>query len=376
MKSGDIIEFNHKKQFRYVKSLGEGGTGDTHLFLDDTTNIYFAIKKYSPKQKEYTDDLYNRFVEEIKILFNLSHPNIVRIYNYYLYPELKLGYLQMEYIDGVSIDDYTPAIWDKDWETIFEEAVSAFKHLEKNHILHRDIRPANILIDKNENVKIIDFGFGKILKGKEDNGKSIFLNWPVTEIPDEVALNGIYSHQSEIYFLGKLFQHLIKQDGYNFRYNHILEKMIELSPDDRYSSFEEVEKDISQGVLGELEFSDSQKKAYQNFANALTSHITNYDDKYFPVEDIQQTMAQIADLIRKSALENYIQDNSLLIGAFIRGGYRYNAKKDIEVVCVRDFYKLVKQLDERKQKIVLDNIYLRLSNIKVVNKNEDDELPF
>lgn len=86
MKSGDIIELNRKKQFKYVKVLGEGGTGDTHLFLDYTTNMNFAIKKYSPKQLEYRDDFYNRFVEEIKILFNLSHPNIVRIYNYYLYP--------------------------------------------------------------------------------------------------------------------------------------------------------------------------------------------------------------------------------------------------------------------------------------------------
>lgn len=375
MKSGDIIEFNRKKQFKYLKALGEGGTGDTHLFLDDTTNINFAIKKYSPKQEEYRDDFYNRFVEEIKILFNLSHPNIVRIYNYYLYPEFKLGYLQMEYIDGVSIDKYTPRIWEKNWESIFEEVISAFKYLEKNHILHRDIRPANILIDNNENVKIIDFGFGKILKSEKDCGKSIFLNWPVTEIPDEVALNGIYSHQSEIYFLGKLFQHLLKQDESDFRYTHILEKMAKLSPDDRYSSFEEVEKDISLGILGELEFSDNQKEVYQNFAIYLASHITNYTDKYTPVEDIQLTMSLIADLIRKSALENFIQDNSLLIRAFINGAYRYNTKKDIEVACVRDFYKLIKQLDERKQKIVMDNIYLRLSNIKVVIENDDD-LPF
>ena len=375
MKSGDIIEFNRKKQFKYVKDLGEGGTGNTHLFLDDTTNMYFAIKKYSPKQEEYRDEFYSRFVDEIKILFNLSHPNIVRIYNYYLYPELKLGYLQMEYIDGVSIDNYTPMIWEKSWENIFEETVSAFRYLEKHHILHRDIRPANILIDKDENVKIIDFGFGKILSSKDDCGKSIFLNWPVTEIPDEIALNGAYTHQSEIYFLGKLFQHVLKKDGSDFRYAHILEKMVKLSPEDRYSSFQEVEQEISLGILGELEFGDDQKAIYQNFASALIKHITTYMDKYIPIADIQQTMGSIADLIRKSALEEYIQDNSLLIRAFIKGTYRYIPTQDIRVSCVRNFYKLVNQLNDRKQKIVMDNIYLRLSNIGVTVE-EDDGLPF
>lgn len=46
MNNGDVIVFNSKKNFTYVKPLGGGGTGDTHLFLDETTGIQFAIKKY------------------------------------------------------------------------------------------------------------------------------------------------------------------------------------------------------------------------------------------------------------------------------------------------------------------------------------------
>ena len=105
IENGKIIEFNNmKKVFEYVRKLGFGGTGDTHLLKDNTTNMEFAFKKYVPKDKERKSELYDRFVDEIKILFKISHPNIVRIYNYYLYPEIKLGYLQMEYIDGMSID--------------------------------------------------------------------------------------------------------------------------------------------------------------------------------------------------------------------------------------------------------------------------------
>ena len=143
MNNGDVIVFNSKKNFTYVKPLGGGGTGDTHLFLDETTGIQFAIKKYVPKDHRFIDDHYKRFVDEIIILFNISHPNIVRIYNYYLFPEAKTGYLQMEYVDGVSIDKFEPDGWGKDWNDIFSETIAAFEYLEQHGILHRDITAEN-----------------------------------------------------------------------------------------------------------------------------------------------------------------------------------------------------------------------------------------
>ena len=56
MNKGDLIVFDSKKNFKYIKSLGAGGTGDTHLFLDETTGIQFAIKKYAPKDFRYVDE--------------------------------------------------------------------------------------------------------------------------------------------------------------------------------------------------------------------------------------------------------------------------------------------------------------------------------
>ena len=130
MNNGEVITFDTKKNFTYVKPLGDGGTGDTYLFKDETTDMLFAIKKYVPKDPKYIDDHYNRFVDEIKILFNISHPNIVRIYNYYLYPSAKTGFLQMEYVNGKTIDEFSPFPWDdKNWNDIFCEVISAFEYL-------------------------------------------------------------------------------------------------------------------------------------------------------------------------------------------------------------------------------------------------------
>src|SRR5690625_4305437 len=133
---GTLVEFDTKKNFKHIKPLGQGGTGDTHLFKDETTDMLFAFKKYSPKNSDYIDEHYNRFVDEIIILFKLYHPNIVQVYNYYLYPEHKSGYLQMEYIDGVPISDFEPILWEKDWEGIFTETILAFEYLETKNILH------------------------------------------------------------------------------------------------------------------------------------------------------------------------------------------------------------------------------------------------
>jgi len=119
MEKGAIIKFDRIKQFINVGPLGFGGTGDTYLFKDETTDMLFAFKKYSPKDERYVEENYIRFVEEIKILFNISHPNIVRIYNYYLYPDKNIGYLQMEYIDGLSISKFDAKKFSKEWEDIF-----------------------------------------------------------------------------------------------------------------------------------------------------------------------------------------------------------------------------------------------------------------
>lgn len=287
LKIGDIREFNIKKQFKYIKSLGSGGTGDTLLFEDETTNTLFAFKKYAPKDERFVDEYYRRFVDEIKILFNLSHKNIVRIYNYYLYPEHKIGYLQMEYIDGVSIDEFKINECNKSWSNIFKETISAFEYLEKNGVLHRDIRPSNILIDREDNVKIIDFGFGKKLQFQEENGRSVFLNWPVSEHPEEIVLDKIYNHQTEIYYVGKLFQYLVEDSEEEFKFISIINKMTEKIPSKRYRSFTEISMAISAGALADIDFTFYEKEVYIKFADVLENHINSYLLTFVPVEDIK-----------------------------------------------------------------------------------------
>jgi len=80
--------------------------------------------------------------------------------------------------------------------------------------LHRDIRPANILVDNSGTVKIIDLGFGKQIRATKDFDKSLSLNWWCA-VPKEFGL-GLYDFSTEVYFVGKLFEDLITHHSQPF----------------------------------------------------------------------------------------------------------------------------------------------------------------
>lgn len=380
METGEIIKFDQSKHFKFVRELGSGGTGETNLFKDETTNTLFAIKKYRPSEEniEHKEDFYHRFVEEIVILFKLSHPNIVRVYNYYLYPNLMTGYLQMEYIEGTSIDAYIRNN-STDLDNLFRSAVKSFEFLEENDILHRDIRPANIMIDNNGELKLIDFGFGKILSSTNTEN-SIRLNWPVTDMPDEVVNGNDYTVETEIYFLGSLFKRLIRENNIeDFKFINVVNTMCEVSIEKRYQSFKDVSDDIAKGVLLGTDFSARDKAVYQDMASSLVNTISYYTSDFSPVSEVERVQVNLGELIRNSSLEEYIQANSALISCFLTNGFAYSLRIMTKVDTVKDFYRLLIDSDYQKKEIILENLIIRLSLIEIKKPNfdiDDDELPF
>lgn len=377
LENGQVIEFDRKKYFTYLRPLGSGGTGDTYLFKDETTDMLFAIKKYSPKGDNDIKENYIRFVDEMKILFNISHPNIVRIYNYYLYPEIDLGYLQLEYIDGIAIDKYISEPWIKSWDDIFTETVYAFRYLEEKGILHRDIRPSNIMIDKDNNVKIIDFGFGKKIDIDDPSPNSVILNWPVSQLPKEMLQKEEYSYKTEVFFIGKLFSNLvIDEDIEEFGYKDIITKMTQVEPKNRYASFDEVFNAINEKNLIEIDFDKTQRKIYIEFAKEISKHINCFKSERILKNDIPTIINELLDLIRRNALEYYIQNIEILLNIFISSSYTIEKSNDIKFETVFNFYNFFINLPQNKQSVVIDNLHSRLSTIYITFELDDEELPF
>ncbi len=158
--SGTLIPFIRRRDYLFVRALGKGACGETVLLRDDMIDRNFVCKKYSPFSEIHREELFSGFLREIKLLHEIHHPNIVRVFNYFLYTETLSGYILMEHVDGPDIEDFITSHPDT-ISDIFRQTINGFAYLESINILHRDIRPQNILITTDGRVKIIDLGFGK-----------------------------------------------------------------------------------------------------------------------------------------------------------------------------------------------------------------------
>ena len=153
------------------------------------------------------------------------------------------------------------------------------------------------------------------------------------------------------------------------------DKMIQLDPRERYAQFHDISVDISLGVLS-INFTEEEKNLYRDFAEVLSKYIISHSNRYEPVKDPNILITRLSTLIRNSSLENYIQDNSQLINCFINNSYTFKSINDIPLSIVINFYQFLQGLGSDKQKIVLDNIDVRLSKITIKIDIDDDDLPF
>ena len=376
MEAGQVIKFSKPKYYEFVKALKAGGTGKTLLMRDSTINELFVCKKYDPEQKEYEDEFYNRFVEEIKIMYSVYHNNIVRIYDYFLYPEYKTGYIIMEYIKGENIEEYFRLADGEDINSIFVQIINAFLYLEQHNILHRDIRATNIMIDENGDIKVIDFGFGKkLIEEQQENQASVLLNWPASKVPDEIYSEQ-YGIQTEIFYVGYLIKNIIEK--YNikcFKYGILLEKMIQVNPVNRIHSFEEIQNSIAEQTFEQINFTDEEKEIYQKFANSICALLYQIKDSLSIEKDSSIIIEKLRVILRDNSLEEYITNVTTLISIFVKSDYRYYNNK-VEVYKVKDFYEFFLNQADAVKEIILNNLYGRIGNIPVIDSAFDEELPF
>ncbi|MGC4051860.1 MAG: serine/threonine-protein kinase [Paludibaculum sp.] len=150
--------------YRLTRWLGNGGMGSVYLGVrdDDQYRKQVAIKLL--KRGMDTSFMLNRFRQERQILANLDHPFIARLIDGGATEE-GLPYFVMEYVDGVPITQYSaaenlsvPARLD-----LFRMVCEAVQHAHQNLVVHRDIKPGNILVTREGVPKLLDFGIAKVL---------------------------------------------------------------------------------------------------------------------------------------------------------------------------------------------------------------------
>jgi len=208
-----------RTRFKILKSLGKGGMGEIFLAEDIKLGRKVAIKCISADAVRDGDSK-SRFRHEAQAASRLDHPNICTIYE--IAEENEREFIIMQYVDGVTLDQLVkmkPLSLNK-IVGIALQIAEGMEAAQAQNIVHRDIKPGNIMIDRNGQVKILDFGLAKICAGasvEEDN------NHPDPDLTEKGIVLGTASYMSPEQAKG------LKLDGRTdiFSYGVVLYEMIE-----------------------------------------------------------------------------------------------------------------------------------------------------
>ena len=154
-------------RFEVVRLLGEGAMGVVYLAQDPHIERPVAVKTLrSDGDKERAAEIESRFLKEAKLSGRLQHPSIVTIYEFGR--DGDTVYIAMEYVDGQSLSRFVadrPALTVGERVALVKDVARALQHAHERGVVHRDIKPGNILVTKDRAVKVADFGIGKLLSG-------------------------------------------------------------------------------------------------------------------------------------------------------------------------------------------------------------------
>jgi len=185
--------------YKILDIIGKGGMAKIYTAIQMPLNRVVVVKELS---KSSNSEFRRRFKNEALITASVEHPNIVSIYDYFAIGQT--SYLVMQYVDGFSLADIIeneaplhPVVA----AIITREICRAIEHAHQNNIIHRDIKPTNVLISKDGKLKITDFGVAKDEKARDLTSVGTLIGTPCYMSPEQ-ALGRRLSAQSDIYSIG------------------------------------------------------------------------------------------------------------------------------------------------------------------------------
>lgn len=261
-------------RYEILDKIGTGGMSDVYKAKDHKLNRFVAVKVLKQEFSENTNFV-SKFRVEAQAAAGLMHPNIVNVYD--VGEEDGIYYIVMELVEGITLKNYI----EKKSRLSIKEAISiaiqvsmGIEAAHNNHIIHRDIKPQNIIISKDGKVKVTDFG---IAKAATSNTITSNVMGSVHYTSPEQARGGFSDEKSDIYSLGcTMFEMLtghVPFDGETtvaIAIKHIQEEMpspreyvseiplcvekiifkcTQKSPDRRYQSMSELIVDLKKSLI-------------------------------------------------------------------------------------------------------------------------------
>ena len=260
-------------RYEILEKVGTGGMADVYKSKDHTLNRFVAVKVLKQEFSENANFV-SKFRVEAQAAAGLMHPNIVNVYD--VGEEKGIYYIVMELVDGITLKNYISKrgrLGYKEAVTIALQVSMGLEAAHRNHIIHRDIKPQNIIISRDGKVKVTDFGIAKA--ATSDTITSNVMG-SVHYTSPEQARGGFSDEKSDVYSLGvTLYEMLTGEvpfDGENtvaIAIRHIQEPMpspkelnpdiprsvdqivlkcCEKSPDRRYQNMQDLAADLKKSI--------------------------------------------------------------------------------------------------------------------------------
>ena len=246
--------------------IGDGSFSKVFLYYNKKTKTKYAIKRMNiSKVLEKTNNK-NIIINEINIQSKISHPNIIKLYNFFSDRNDSYYYLILEYASKGSLFDYIKfknGLNESNAFYYFIQAVNAIYFLHKYHIIHRDLKPENLLINQDNILKLCDFGWSVYLL---NNKRGTFCG-TVEYMAPEILKNQGYDYSIDVWSLGVLLYELIHS------YSPFVVNDLDIN---------KIENNI---VTKELKF---QKKLSNDCKDLITKLLMKNAEKRMKIEDIYE----------------------------------------------------------------------------------------
>jgi serine/threonine protein kinase len=196
-------------RYHILEQLGEGGMAVVYKAFDTRLERNVAIKVILPS-REQNEKFLKRFEREARALAQQSHPNIVKVLDYGDHDGVP--YLVMEYIPGGTLKQKLgkPIAW-QEAARLLAPIARALEYAHQQKIIHRDVKPANILLTQSGEPMLSDFGIAKILEGEETvdlTGTGVGIGTPEYMAPEQ-GVGQAVDHRADIYALGVVFYEMV-----------------------------------------------------------------------------------------------------------------------------------------------------------------------
>ncbi|HLB46690.1 MAG TPA: protein kinase [Anaerolineales bacterium] len=198
-------------RYQIVELLGRGGMAEVYKAYQKSLDRYVAIKLMHAFLSE-DKDFFERFNREAKNVATLSHANIIQIHDFD--HEGETYYMVMEFVDGGTLKDRLEQLTQgqrlplDEAVRITQDVGSALAYSHKRGMIHRDVKPANVMIDSTGHVKLTDYGIAKILSGAKFTASGSILGTPAYMAPEQ-GLGQPGDARSDIYSLGVILYRLV-----------------------------------------------------------------------------------------------------------------------------------------------------------------------